>query len=181
LEKLENSHGVAVQWRSFELRPAGAPPMPPEYRARIEQGQPRLNAIAREQYGLELNRGPLGIDSRAALRGAKLADQAGRGREYHNAVFRAYWVDGHDISDVARLVAIAAGVGLDAEAFQAALADPVTDAAVQADVDLARELGINAVPAMVFDEKYLVSGAQPYAVLVELTDRVRALREGQST
>lgn len=154
--------------------------MSPEYKARIEQGQPRLYAIAREQYGLELKQGPFGIDSRAALRGAKVAEKAGSGKEYHAAVFRAYWMDGQDIADEARLVEIAAGVGLDAAAFRAALADPATDAAVQADVDLARELGLNAVPAMVFEEKYLVSGAQPYAVLVELTEKVRALQADES-
>ncbi|RIK48763.1 MAG: DsbA family oxidoreductase, partial [Chloroflexi bacterium] len=88
-----------VQWRSFELRPAGSPPMSPEYRERIAQGRPRLEAIAREQYGIELSQGPFGIDSRAALRGAKLAERAGLGKAYHAAVFHAYWVEGEDISD----------------------------------------------------------------------------------
>ncbi|RIK33684.1 MAG: disulfide bond formation protein DsbA, partial [Chloroflexi bacterium] len=37
-----------------------------------------------------------------------------------------------------------------------------------------------AVPAMVFAEKYLVSGAQPYPVLVEVTERVRALQAEES-
>lgn len=154
--------------------------MSPEYRERIAQGRPRLEAIAREQYGVELKQGPFGIDSRAALRGAKQAESAGVGKAYHAAVFHAYWVEGQDISDRERLVELAASVGLARERFRAALDDPALDAAVQADIDLAREVGINAVPAMVFAEKYLVSGAQPYPVLAEVAERVRALQAEES-
>ncbi len=148
--------------------------MPPEYLERIKEGRPRLYAIAREQYGLELNQGPMGIDSRPALVGAKLAEWAGYGKAFHDAVFRAYWTEGRDISDRGLLGEIAERVGMEREAFVTALQDPAPDAAVQADVDLARELGLNAVPAIVFNEKYLVSGAQPYPVLAELADRIAA-------
>lgn len=154
--------------------------MPPEYRDRIEQGRPRLAAIAREQYGLELNQGPMGINSRPALAGGKLAEWAGHGREYHAAVFHAYWIAGDDISDIEKLAQIAEHVGLEPQAFKNALGDPAADAAVQADIDLAHELGVNGVPAMVFDEKYLVSGAQPYAVLVEVTEKVRSMASNEA-
>lgn len=178
LEKLEESHAPVIQRRAYELRPQGAPPMSEEYRARIEEAQPRLQAIAREQYGLELNSGPFGINTRPALIAAKLAEWAGRGREFHAAVFRAYWLDGKDISDPAVLGDVAEGVGLEREPFVTALDDAAADAAVQEDIDLARELGLNSVPAMVYDEKYLVSGAQPYAVLAQLTEQVAGMNRG---
>lgn len=154
--------------------------MSPEYRTRIEQGWPRLAAIAREQYGLELNQGPMGINSRPALIGAKLAEWAGHGREYHAAVFHAYWVAGEDISDIETLAQIAERVGLEPRAFKDALRDPAADAAVKADIDLAHELGVNGVPAMVFNEKYLVSGAQPYAVLAEVAEKVRGMAANEA-
>ena len=48
--------------------------MSPEYRARIEAARPQLYAMAREQYGLELNVGTFGINSQPALVGAKFAE-----------------------------------------------------------------------------------------------------------
>jgi predicted DsbA family dithiol-disulfide isomerase len=153
--------------------------MPPEYRAMIMAGRPRLIAMAREQYGLELNQGPYGIESRAALVGAKYAEAAGLGEPYHRAVFRAYWQQAADIGDRETLAEIAAGVGLDREAFLAALDDPAHTAAVDADIAQAHAYGLNGVPALVFAERYLVSGAQPYPVLKEVTAQVRGeLEEG---
>jgi predicted DsbA family dithiol-disulfide isomerase len=174
LEKLEASHKVEVQWHSYELRPKGSPPMPAEYRARIEANQPRLHAMAREQYGLELKQGPFGIDSRPALRGAKFAEAQGLGRAYHHAVMYTYWTEAKDIGDVNVLADLAVSIGLDREAFLAALDDPDFDEEVQQDIDQAREFGLNGVPALVFDNRYLISGAQPYPVLVQATEHVQA-------
>lgn len=146
--------------------------MPPEYRERIEAGRPRLNALAQEQYGVTLQQGPFGIDSRPALIGAKFAEARGLGAVYHKAVMDAYWLHAQDIGDIAVLADLAAGVGLDRGAFLAALVAPVYDKRVQADVDEARAVGINSVPALVFVQRYLVSGAQPYPVLTQVVEQV---------
>jgi predicted DsbA family dithiol-disulfide isomerase len=148
--------------------------MPAEYRARIEEGRPRLNAIAREQYGLELNQGPFGIDSRPALVGAKLAELRGVGPEYHARVMRAYWGEGQDIGDAAVLTDIAETIGLDRDEFLAALEAKEFVRAVDEDIAQAQEFGLNGVPVIVFAEKYLISGAQPYPVLVDVADKVLA-------
>lgn len=148
--------------------------MPPELRARIEASRPQLYATARDQYGLELNAGPFGIDSRPALVGAKFAEAQGVGAAYHRAVFAAYWQHAADIGDLETLAGIAAGVGLDAVAFCAALVDPALDAAVSADVAQAQAYGLSGVPALVFEGKYLVMGAQPYATLKQAAAQVRA-------
>jgi predicted DsbA family dithiol-disulfide isomerase len=148
--------------------------MPPEYRARIEAGRPRLDAIARERYGVELSRGPLGQDSRPALIGAKYAEQQGLGAAYHDAVFQAYWREAQPIGERAVLAEIAAGVGLQPGAFLAALDDPQLDALVGEDVDLAAAYGLTGVPAIVFEQRYLVSGAQPTSVLRQVVERIMA-------
>lgn len=163
---------MQVRWRSFELRPAGAPPMPPEYRARIEASRPQLYAIARERYQRTMNPGPFGINSRVALVGEKVAESMGRGGQYHDAVMRAYWSDARDISDRTVLADCAVESGLERARFEAALDDPTFDRMVQADVELARAYGLNGVPAMVFNDKYLVSGAQPADVLRQVVDRI---------
>ena len=167
---------VEIHWRSFELRPKGSAPIPPEYRRRIEAMQPQLLAVARERYGREINQGPFGIDSRPALIGAKYAESQGAGAAYHAAVMAAYWQEARDIGDRAVLAEIAAAVSLDRDEFLAALDDPAFDAQVQADIDLAHAYGLNGVPALVFDNRYLVPGAQPPDVLRAVVAQIAADR-----
>jgi predicted DsbA family dithiol-disulfide isomerase len=176
LEKLKQAHEVEIIWRSYELRPTGSPPIPPDYLARIKATEPRLMKMAREQYGLELNRGPMGIHSREALIGAKYAEAQGKGPQFHAAVFRAYWLRANNIEDVDVLVTIAQSVGLEREAFLAALQDKDYEAQVDADIDEAYQYGLTGVPTLIFDQRYLVSGAQPYEVLRQVVEKVEEQR-----
>jgi len=168
LDRLQNEHDVAITWHAFELRPKGSPPMSSEYRARIAASHPRLEAMARQQYGLELNRGPLGIDSRPALIGEKYAQAHGQGATYHDAVAAAYWQRAMSIDDPQVLAEIAASIGLDRDAFLAALGDPAYEREVDHDIAFAHINGMTGVPALVFADKYLVMGAQPYPVLEQV-------------
>lgn len=163
---------IQVQWRSFELRPKDAPPLPPDYLERIQAARPRLYAVAREQYGLELNPGPFGFDSRPALIGAKVAEAAGVGAAYQRAVMHAYWQEAADIADPAVLGAIAQAIGLDSADFLAALDDPAYIAQVDQDIAQARAYGLDGVPAMVLKGQYLVSGAQPLPVLQQVLGEI---------
>ena len=97
LEKLESEQKIEIVWRSYELRPKGSPPMLEAYRQRIEAGRPQMVAMALERYGIKMTHGPFGVDSRAAHIGAKYAEEQGVGKEYHNAMFRAYWQDARAI------------------------------------------------------------------------------------
>ncbi len=162
-----------MRWRSYELRPAGSV-VSPEYRAKIENYRPQMRAMAKERYGLEINEGPFGINSRPALIGAKFAEEQGVGEVYHDAVFRAYWQEAGDISDLNVLGDIAEEVGLERPLFCAALEDEKYDQQVSADIEQAFMYGLNGVPAAVFAEKYLVSGAQPYEAFVQVAQKVLA-------
>jgi predicted DsbA family dithiol-disulfide isomerase len=128
---------------------------------------------AREEYGLELNAGPSGIDSRPALIAEKYAEAHGKGSAFHAAVMQAYWQQARSLDDRAVLKEIAEQVGLSTENFDDVLADPAYDVAVTADVDLAHEYGLSGVPALVFADRYLVVGAQPYDVLKQVVEKVR--------
>ena len=55
------------------------------------------------------------------------------------------------------------------EVVETGRSDPVIDENRR----LATSAGINAIPAHVFDRRYLVLGAQPYDVLKEVVDKVR--------
>ena len=168
---------MEVIWHAYELRPIGSPPVPPEYLARIKATEPRLVKMAREQYQLELNRGPLGIHSRSALIGEKYAETLGKGPQYHDAVFRAYWQRANDIGDVDVLAEIAQSIGLERGAFRVALQDELLSARVDADIDEAYSYGLTGVPALIFGRRYLVSGAQPYEVLQQVLEKVESERQ----
>jgi len=165
-------YDVDVIWHSYELRPIGSPPIPPEYLARIKATEPRLIKMAREQYNLELNRGPMGIHSRSALIGAKYAEAQSKGPQYHDAMFRAYWQRANNIGDVDVLAEIAQSIGLERESFLVALQNEQYNALVDADIDEAYSYGLTGVPALIFGQRYLVSGAQPYEVLRQVVETV---------
>ncbi len=129
--------------------------------------------MARDVYGVEMNPGKMDGSSRTALIGAKVAEAQGAGEAYYAAVFRAYWQEARDISDHDVLADIAAAIGLDRAAFLAALDEARYRDAVLADIDTARQYSLSGVPALVFQDKYLVSGAQPYETLVSVTEQVR--------
>jgi predicted DsbA family dithiol-disulfide isomerase len=59
------------------------------------------------------------------------------------------------------------------ENFDDVLANPVFDAEVSADVDLAQEYGLTGVPALIFADRYLVVGAQPYDVLKQVVEKIQ--------
>lgn len=173
LDSLRTTHAVQVEWRAYELRPAGAPPIPAEYRERIFAGWPRVQQMARERFGVEMKRPELkgAGESFLAHVGAKFAAAHGLGDAYHHAVFVAHWQDQRDIASAAVLTEIAQTVGLEGAAFAAALADPQAQAQVREDEAWAHHNGLSGVPAFIFGNRYLVSGAQPAEVLRQVADR----------
>lgn len=164
---------MTVDWRSFELRPQDARPIDPAYLAQIEASRPQLYARAKEDYGQEMNAGPFGLNTRPALIGAKFAEAQGMGPAYHAAVMDAYWRKARNIEDPAVLGELAATIGLDVNAFDAALTDPTFDAAVSQDVAQAKAYGLSGVPALIFNNKYLIPGAQPYPALVQAVEQIQ--------
>ncbi len=148
--------------------------MPPEYRQRIEASRPRLIQMARDQYGLDIQPGPFGINSRPALVLAKAAEAQGLGETYRKAVMSAYWQEAKSIADEDVLKDALAEAGMNPADLHTLLADPDYNAAVSADVDQAYAYGLTGVPALIFAGKYLVSGAQPYEVLTQVVQEVEA-------
>jgi len=155
------------------LRPPGSPPMPAEYRERIEASRPMMRQRAEQDYGLPFNPGSLMQDSRPALILEKYAQSAGQGAAFHDAVMKIMWQDAGRIDDRAVLSAILASLGLESD-VDALLAIPEYEQAMEQDVTQAHQYGLSGVPAIVFENRYLVSGAQPYAVLKQVADQVIA-------
>lgn len=100
---------------------------------------------------------------------------ADRGLAVADALFRAYFAEGRDVSDRAVLVDVAVQQGLDAAAVRAMLESDAHELNVRDGQRDAARLGIQGVPFLVLDERLAVSGAQP----AELLDRaLRAALDG---
>lgn len=170
---LRETHTLQIEWKAFELRPAGSPPIPEEYLKRILAARPQMQAIARERFGLEMKgNAPKGAGaSFLAHVGAKYAVENGKGPDYHHAVFAAHWQEERDITSIEVLVEIATRLGLDEVEFRAALENPRYAAQVREEAEWAYRHGVGGVPAIIFGNRYLVSGAQPVEVLREVAER----------
>ncbi|MFN3932195.1 MAG: DsbA family oxidoreductase [Brevundimonas sp.] len=83
------------------------------------------------------------------------------------ALFTAHFTDGRTMTDAGVLAEAAATAGLDRGEAEAVLAEGRYAAEVRAAEDLWRSRGINAVPAVVVEGKWLISGGQPASVFEE--------------
>ena len=77
------------------------------------------------------------------------------------ALFTTHFSDGANLGDPEVLVAAAVAAGLDADAAREVLASGAYADDVRRDEAFWRQQGISAVPAIVIDGKYLITGGQP--------------------
>jgi len=181
LEQAIRSTGadVEIHFQPFELNPQMAP-----------EGEDATEHLVRK-YGLtpeqlERNREMI------RARGTPLGFAFGQRRRIHNtfdahrllhwagiegaalqralkhALLRAYHTDGEDVGSHDVLARIAGSVGLDEQRARAVLDSGEYSDEVRAQERYYTERGIQAVPAVIFNETQLVSGGQP----VELFEQV---------
>lgn len=130
----------------------------------------RMKSLMDEE-GLPYSKRTHTYNSRLAQELGKWADTQPGGEAIHDALFKAYFVEGRNVGDVETLVEIAASVGLPAEDARRVLTDRTFSAAIDADWRKSRAYGITGVPTFVAGG-YGVVGAQPYEVLERLIERV---------
>ena len=174
---------IEVVWRPFELNPQ----LPAEgmersrylelkFGNRAPDIYARVGAVGRSvgiEFAFErIVRQPNTLPAHQLI---ELARESNRQDAVVEALFRAYFLDGQDLSQADNLVQIAAAAGLDAAAAVACLADDAQRAAVAEREEQARELGVGGVPFFIFAGQLAVSGAQDAEVLV------RAFRQAVAT
>jgi predicted DsbA family dithiol-disulfide isomerase len=120
-----------------------------------------------DEAGLELNLPSRISNSRLALQIAEFAKEKGKFKEYHEAVFRAYWQEAKDIGHREQLFSLAAQAGLDLEELESYLESGKAAGKLNQHLEAVREYGISGVPTFVIGDKMVV-GAQPYEVLKEI-------------
>ncbi|MBV8647020.1 DsbA family oxidoreductase [Paludibacterium sp.] len=98
----------------------------------------------------------------------------GQARPLKHALFKAYFSQGRAINDREVLATIAGEAGLSREAARAELASARHGDAVRAQERYYQEAGIHAVPAVIFNQQHLVSGAQPLPAFEQVLRQIAA-------
>ncbi|POF28538.1 DsbA family oxidoreductase [Roseibium marinum] len=171
-QAIENTGAsAAIKWHPFELNPD----MPQEgenlrahimrkYGTTAEQSQETRDRLTGLGAGLGFDFS-FTDDMRMVntFKAHQLIHWAGpEGKEHplKMALFEAYFKDGKDVSDTETLADIAAGQGLDRNEAVRVLEDGRFADVVREEESFWRQNGIEGVPAVIFERRHMISGAQ---------------------
>ena len=129
-----------------------------------------------DEEGLPYGRRSHTYNSRLAQELGTWADTQPGGGAIHDALNKAFFVEGLNIGDADVLVKIAESAGLPGDAARAVIEERSFQAAVDADWARSREYGVTGVPTFVAAGTGVV-GAQPYEILERLVSRAGAARK----
>jgi predicted DsbA family dithiol-disulfide isomerase len=171
VDRLVAEGRVEASWLPFELHPEApleGSPMP----ERIRGAWGRLEVVAAE-VGLTLKRPDRVINSRLALSTAEFARDHGTYDEVRIALTKAHWEGTAELDRVADLQRVVAAAGLDPAALKRELDGGRYEALLDRHRADAESVGINAIPAHIIGQRYLLLGAQPYEAFIEVLDALR--------
>jgi predicted DsbA family dithiol-disulfide isomerase len=188
LDRALAAHGgrpFAIEWHPFQLNP-DMPPGGMDRAAylgvkfggaeRVAAMEARVAAAAAAAgITLDFARIPRIPNTADAHRLIHWAGHEGRQGAVVSALFRAYWLEGHDIGDRDTLADIAGEAGLDRAMAARLLATDADAADLAAREAHARARGVTAVPTFVVAGRYVVSGAQPEAVWTQVIAELAGL------
>ena len=92
-------------------------------------------------------------DTHLLLKGALVAKDEGRFREYHYPAYRARWAEARDIAQPEVVKSLLTAAGLDAEAALARAQSEELDGRLRADTQAAIERGVFGVPTLFVGEE----------------------------
>ncbi len=175
---------VVVRWHPFELNPD----LPVKGIARADYleakfggGQRASEIYARVQavglavgIAFDFERITRQPNTRDAHRLIAWAQQAGDAEPLVEHLFRAYFIEGRQLTDAGELTAIAEEAGFPRDSAQALLASERLRTEVEAEYREAQDAGITGVPFFIFNGRTAVSGAHDPPALLEAIAAARA-------
>jgi predicted DsbA family dithiol-disulfide isomerase len=172
LHNLQGEVAAEIHFQPFELNPQ----MPPEGEDSTEHlmrkygsGAAQIEAnreVIRERgaalgFTFNMDRRSRIYNTFDAHRLLHWAELEGRHLALKQALLRAYFTDGEDVSAHDTLLRLAAESGLDVEQARQVLASDAYADEVRTQERFYQEHGIQSVPATIINGKHLISGGQP--------------------
>ena len=169
IEKLQKNFQIDVNLVHFPLHPET-----PDEGILIKELYARRNVDPEEMHknmkvrmdaeGLPYGKRTHTYNSRNAQELGKWADTQNNGEAYHDALYRAYFVDARNISEIDVLVDVAQSAGLDGIAALESLQKHNFKDEIDKDWEKSKKYGFNGVPTFLAGG-FSVAGAQPYETL----------------
>lgn len=183
LARFPHMEEVEINWRSFELDPQAPAKssgdlydmLSKKYRMPRQQAQEMTRGVENMGQGVGINfdfAQAVPVNTLNAHRLVHLAAEYGLQDQAEEALFKAYFTEGKDLSDLAILAQIGTQLGLDAQVVTETLNSNAFTEAVRADEEFAYQIGVQGVPFFVFDQKYALRGAQPVDAFVQTLEAV---------
>jgi predicted DsbA family dithiol-disulfide isomerase len=180
-----------VKWRPYRLDPTipkGGHDRKAYMRAKFGEDPMKIvemhKLIAAEgaKDGIEfdfgaIERRPDTLDSHRLIR---WAEAAGVQDEVVERLFISYFENGEDIGDIRVLADIADISGMDGVEIAQRLESDEDRQLVEREDQIAHEMGVTGVPAMIFGNRLAVSGAREPELLVSVIDRVTEMAAQQT-
>ena len=184
-ERVKNEVAIDLHFQPFELNPQMGPEgqdiaehLFEKYGATPEQSQGNRDAIAAR--GAELGF-TFSMDKRSRIyntfdahRLLHWAEEKGLQSALKHALFKAYFTDGLSPASHEVLARVAGEVGLDADEAQALLASDRYANEVRERAQFYLQNGIHSVPAVIINERHLISGGQPVEVFEQALRHIAA-------
>jgi predicted DsbA family dithiol-disulfide isomerase len=177
-----------VKWRPYRLDP-NVPKEGMDRKAymRAKFGDDPMKIVEMHQLiaaegakdGIEFDFGAIArrpdtLDSHRLIR---WAEATGVQDEVVERLFIAYFGNGEDIGDIRVLADIADICGMDGVEVARMLEGDEDATLVEREDQIAHEMGVTGVPAMIFGNKLAVSGAREPELLVSVIDRVTEMAQ----
>lgn len=189
LERVRDTVQADIHFRPFELNPQMGPDgediaghLQQKYGMSAEQLAANQEAIRHRGAALgfvfDMDRRRRTYNTFDAHRLLHWASNEGRQAALKHALLRAYFTEGRDVSNQAVLVEVAASVGLPAERAREILSSDEYAADVRLEEQFFQRHGINAVPAVIIEQKHLISGGQPVEVFERALREIAAAKSG---
>ncbi len=185
LDRVAGSVEAELHFQPFELNPAMVPEGQDitEHLAQKYGATPEQSAGTREM--IRARGAELGFNFELAARSRiyntfdahrllHWAALAGRQRELKHALFTAYFTLGQNPGSHEVLLRVAGEVGLDVAAAQAVLQDGSYADEVRQQEQFYQSQGIHSVPAIIINQRHLISGGQPVDVFENALRQIAA-------
>jgi predicted DsbA family dithiol-disulfide isomerase len=190
LEKVGPEIGADIHFQPFELNPQMAPEgenvfehIGKKYGSTREQSAKSREMIAARgaEVGFAFNYGDDSriwntFDAHRLLHWAQ-GEEPGKQAALKKALLKANFTDQMNPSDHAVLAGIAEGVGLDRARAEAVLASDEFAREVREREVFYQRAGITGVPAVIIEDRYLISGGQPAEVFERALRKIAAEKE----
>jgi len=188
LEKLKGEVQAQLHFQPFELNPNMAPGgqdlsehLTQKYGSTPEQqAQIRANISARgEEVGFKFNPGGRGrvyntFNAHRLLHWAGVKGPEGSQHALKRALLASYQGRAEAVESNDVLLAVVASVGLDVAEAQNILSSDTYSQEVREIEQFYQQAGIHSVPAVIINDKHLISGGQPAAVFEQALRQIAA-------